>query len=103
MQSILLFWYKESFGRFYSSCVDSINTLEARFAVRDTIRNISKPIFQDYTLQGRFIGVLLRLARIGGGIFFYSLTVVVYVLSYLVWLFFPVLCTASIIGSVIAS
>lgn len=103
MKHLVLYWYVESFGKIYGAYLRTLEHLEGQIAVRDTARNISKPLFQDYTYQGRFIGVLLRLSRIVVGIFLYSLIMAVYLLAYLIWLLFPFICLASIFGSLLAT
>lgn len=39
-------------------------SFEGQVAVVSTLKNITKPLFQDYTREGRVIGILLRLARV---------------------------------------
>lgn len=39
-------------------------SFEAEVAVVSTLKNITKPLFQDYTREGRIIGIFLRLGRI---------------------------------------
>ncbi len=39
-------------------------SFEAEVAVISTLKNITKPLFQDYTREGRIIGIFLRLGRI---------------------------------------
>src|SRR5258708_6648176 len=99
MQHLITYWYLESPARFYSAYRQTVQTLDGTFSVRDTLRNISKPIFQDYTYQGRIIGVLLRLARVVVALFLFLLTALVYAGAFLIWLFFPLICVVSIIGS----
>jgi hypothetical protein len=103
MRTILTFWYKDSPVWFYSSCVDTINSLEGHLGARDTLRNISKPIFQDYTLQGRFVGILLRLGRIGLALSIYLVAVSTYAGVFVTWLLLPVFFIVSIIGSFLGS
>lgn len=96
----LQFWYMHSPGRFYAACLHSIGSLDNTFAVRDTAKNLGKPLFQDYTYQGRIIGVFLRCSRIAIGVLCYLFLVVGYALAFGTWLLFPLLCIVSLIGSV---
>ncbi|MEZ0286393.1 MAG: hypothetical protein ACAH35_00980, partial [Candidatus Paceibacterota bacterium] len=76
----------------------TVRVFDGTFAVVDTWRNMGRPLFQDYTWQGRIIGVFLRLARIMAGLFVFVLAALLYAFFYLLWLLFPVICVASIIG-----
>ncbi|MEI6477383.1 MAG: hypothetical protein WCO52_00090 [bacterium] len=100
MLNVLTTWYVTSASWFYASFLESVASVEATLAVRDTIKNLRKPLFQDYTLQGRAIGFGLRLVRIFiGGLAFFTLGVL-YGIVYVVWLFFPIICIVSLIGSI---
>ena len=103
MESLIKYWYLQSPLRFYTAMAHGISTLDATFAVRDTLRNINKPLFQDYTWQGRFIGVLMRLARVGVALFLYFFALVGYIVAFIFWIIFPIICIFSIVGSAVAS
>lgn len=103
MQFFLRYWYVESFNRFLDALEDTIHTLDSSFAIKDTAKNIDKPLFQDYTTQGRIIGFLLRLGRILIGLLIYALASLAYLVFYIVWLLFPAICVLSILGSVIGT
>ena len=77
--------------------------VEGVVAVRDTIHNLNRPLFQDYSYQGRIVGFFLRLARIGAGIFVYAVVGLLFVLGYFLWLIFPLLCSITIIGSLLGT
>ncbi len=103
MQNVLRFWYVQSPSWTYKHLVGTITTLDGQFSVRDTLKNLGKPIFQDYTRQGRIIGFFLRLARVGLALFAYAIVALLYALVYLLWLLFPILCLVWIIGSFIGA
>jgi tetrahydromethanopterin S-methyltransferase subunit E len=103
MRHLIQFWYLNSPAWVWHAFLTTYYTLDGHLAVADTARNLGKPLFQDYTYQGRIIGVLLRLVRIAGGILLYALVGLVYALGFLVWLFFPLICLASIFGAFLAS
>ena len=81
--------------------MQTIQLLEGSLAIQATLRNISKPLFQDYTPAGRLIGVLLRLSRILLGIFLYGLVFCFYLFFYLIWIFFPIFCLVSLVGGLL--
>lgn len=103
MQQLLSFWYGQSPSWVYHRFLETIRTLDGRFAVQHMLRNITRPIFQDYDWQGRIIGFFLRLARILLAVFVYFLTFLLYVVVYLLWLAFPIFCLVSLVGSLTAA
>ena len=100
MYAFWSYWYLQSATRFYEGCLAAIGSVEDEVAVIDTARNITKPLFQDYTRQGRVLGVLFRAVRIGIGVLMFGFVIIGYSLIYLFWLMMPLLCLVSLIGSV---
>jgi hypothetical protein len=101
MQYVLRLWYVASGPWVIQRYLTTIRIFDGTFAVRDTWKNMSRPLFQDYTWQGRIIGVFLRLFRIGVAAIIYFTAAVFYLIVYLIWLLFPVICLASLIGGFI--
>ena len=99
MVPFLRYWYLQSPAIAFRSLGRAINFFEAQLAVRATLQNLNKPLFQDYTFQGRIIGVFLRLGRAFLGGLLYLLISLVYLGIYLLWLIFPLLCLVSLVGS----
>lgn len=97
---IFTFWYVQGPGWFWQSFIHVLQNFEGTIAVQDTAHNLTKPLFQDYTLQGRFIGVLFRLVRICLGSLFYFCLATLYLAVFLIWVGFPLICLASLIGSI---
>lgn len=75
--------------------------LEGRLAIKSTVTNLGKPLFQDYTREGRLIGIFFRLGRIGVALFIDVLASLGYFIAILLWLLFPVLCLISLLGSLL--
>lgn len=103
MSYVLSFWYLRSPGFFWDSFLKTIFALESSIAIKATLQNISKPIFQDYTLSGRFIGFGFRLGRIIAGLFLYALVALTYFLACAFWLIFPLICLVCLVGSAIGN
>lgn len=103
MYAFLAYWYLQSAARFYKGGLAAIGSAEDEIAVLDTARNIGKPLFQDYSRQGRVLGVLFRLARIVAGIICFAVIILGYVALYIFWLALPPLCLVSLVGSLIGS
>lgn len=62
---------------------------EAQLAVVATAKNITRPLFQDYSREGRLIGIFLRLGRILVGILIQVLLVIVFAAIIILWLLLP--------------
>lgn len=98
MQYLVHFWYLRSLPWAWGHYKSTLAGFEAQIAVQATWKNIGKPLFQDYTLQGKVIGFFLRLFRILGGLFFYFVLGLLYIILYLLWIFLPILSVVSILG-----
>jgi hypothetical protein len=102
MRHFLAYWYAQSPARFLEAAKHGIGTLDGQFAVQDTLRNLNKPLFQDYTYQGRILGVVFRIGRVGLALVIYTVAAAAYLAAFILWLLFPFLCIISIVGSVAA-
>jgi hypothetical protein len=99
MQRFVSFWYLSSGAKALTWLKVLIAGFEGNLAVATTAKNLGKPLFQDYTLQGRFIGFGFRIVRIIFGGLFYSGIAAATAFAYLLWLAFPILCLTAILGS----
>ena len=99
MGTVLSVWYLKSPLWAYSLYLRTLRELEISIGVRDMIRNLRRPLFQDYTLQGRIIGLIIRLFRILLGMLLYAGIAVLYLAGYALWLALPILCVVSLVGS----
>jgi hypothetical protein len=103
MGYFLRFWYLNSFSWTWNHYLSTIAAFEGQIAVQATFHNINKPLFQDYTFQGRIIGFFFRLFRIISGLLIYLFLGIFMALFYLLWVLLPVLCIVSILGFFFAS
>jgi len=101
LQQIVQYWYLTSPSRFLNATTHAIHMLDGKLAVRDTLRNINKPLFQDYTTQGRIIGFFLRLARVAAALLVYAVVVSAYAAVFVFWIIFPLVCLVSLVGSLV--
>lgn len=102
MQELFSFWFVESGPRAIAWYRRVIAGFESNLAIATTAKNLSKPLFQDYTFQGRVIGFGFRLLRIFFGSILYAVIAGFAVVIYLLWLVFPILCIVAIVGSFVA-
>ena len=99
MENLLRLWYVKSPSRAWELYLRTLGEVEISVGVRDMLRNLGRPLFQDYTWQGRLIGLLIRLVRIAVGLLVYALIALLYLALYAVWLAFPLICVTALIGS----
>jgi hypothetical protein len=101
MLTVLSYWYGYGLRALGQRYLGSLLAFEGQVAVRATARNITKPLFQDYTRQGRIIGFFFRVFRILFGLGLYAGVTIVYGIIAFIWLIFPLLCLVSIVGGLI--
>ena len=99
MENLFTLWYLRSPAQVWEFYLRVINSLEISIGVRDMLRNIRRPLFQDYTWGGRLIGLIFRLLRILIGCMLYLGVAALFLTLYIAWLLFPAVCIVSLIGS----
>ncbi len=73
----------------YNYWLSTAQTFEAEIAVVITAKNITKPLYQDYTREGRLIGFVIRLGRIAAGIIIQLAIAAAFLLVAVVWVALP--------------
>jgi hypothetical protein len=92
-------WYLGGFFAFVHRCVLVITSLDQTFALRVTMRNLFKPLYQDYTMLGIILGFVFRPLRLIAGGIVYAVIVLVFVALYAVWAAIPLfLIVKTIVG-----
>jgi hypothetical protein len=62
---------------------------EAELSIVSTAKNLMRPLFQDYSREGRIIGFFLRLVRIVAGIIVQLALVAVFIALSIGWILLP--------------
>jgi len=91
----LKFWYVVSPAWFWHAAMSSIGSFDEILALRATAKNIFRPVFQDYTFQGRLIGFFLRLGRIVAGLVMYFFILLFWMILLATWLLLPLLAISN--------
>ncbi len=94
----LFAWYANGLTTILQNYRLLIHRLEALFAVRETFKHITEPLFQDYTFGGRVLGIFFRLGRALLAGLLYLVLGLLYTLSALIWALLPILIAASLAG-----
>lgn len=74
---------------------------EAELAVVSTFKNLSRPLFQDYSREGRIIGFFMRLARIFAGIVVQLVLAILFIVLTIGWLLLPLYIAYQIFSNLI--
>jgi hypothetical protein len=82
-------WYVDgsyAIGRHFMS---TLTAADESFAVAITLRHFFEPLYKDYSVIGRILGIVFRSVRVVIGGVCYLILAAVFVLVYLIWLAIP--------------
>lgn len=79
--------------RYFLSVFESA---DRTLALKITFRYFFQPLYKDYSVVGRILGVIFRTIRIVIGLVIYVFLAILFLAVYLVWIFFPPALVANI-------
>lgn len=82
-------WYADGSRFLGHAFISSLERLDRFFAVRITLRYFFEPLYKDYTIVGRILGVIFRSVRILLGVLIYLAASAIFVVVYILWLALP--------------
>ena len=82
-------WYIDGSRRFIHSYISKLEDLDKGFAFRVTIKHFFEPLYKDYSIVGRILGIIFRIGRIAIGGCTYFFFSIIFVAAYLTWLLIP--------------
>ncbi len=82
-------WYVDGSRRIGHQFIATLEDADRSFAVRVTLRYFFRPLYGDYTIIGRVLGVIFRTGRILIGGVVYAVIALLFLLFYVVWLAIP--------------
>ena len=82
-------WYVDGSRAFGRRFMATITGADQSLAIAITIRHFFEPLYKDYSVIGRILGVVFRSARILIGAAVYLFIVAVFLAAYLVWIAIP--------------
>ena len=82
-------WYVDGSRRFIHAFISRLENLDKGFAFKVTIKHFFEPLYKDYSVVGRILGIIFRTGRIIIGGVTYLFFSIIFALLYLVWLLFP--------------
>ena len=83
-------WYVDGSRTIGNKFIVTLEAADQSFAVKITLRHFFEPLYKDYSVIGRILGVVFRTGRVLVGGVFYLLIALVFAVVYLAWLLVPV-------------
>jgi hypothetical protein len=82
-------WYIDGSRAFGRSFMATLTAADRSFAVAITLRHFFEPLYRDYSIIGRILGVVFRSARVVIGGVCYFFLALAFALAYVIWLAIP--------------
>lgn len=82
-------WYVDGSRNFFYWLTNFLEGLDRSIAFRITLKYFFQPLYKDYTIVGRILGVIFRSGRLLIGSVVYSLVFFFWLAVYLIWLVIP--------------
>lgn len=84
-------WYIDGSRRFLAYGFDAFSDLDQIFAVRMTVRYFFHPLYKDYSIVGRILGIVFRSGRLVVAFALYGMLGALFLAAYLLWCLVPLL------------
>lgn len=79
--------------------INFLERVDQSVAFRITLKNFFVPLYRDYTIIGRVMGIIFRSIRILAGSFIYLFLGSIFLLVVLTWLLIPIILIALSFGA----
>lgn len=84
-------WYVDASRLFFAKFLSLLGDIDKTIALRETLRHFTEPLYKDYSIVGRILGVIFRSGRVVMGVIFYPILGIIFFLCYGAWLSIPAL------------
>ena len=84
-------WYDDGTRSFGRSFINTLTKVDQSIALKVTLRHFFEPLYKDYSIIGRIMGVIFRSARVVIGVAVYLFLLSLFLFIYLAWLATPIL------------
>jgi hypothetical protein len=84
-------WYIGASRSFLHSFFSVLESLDETFAVHITLRHFFEPLYGDYSIVGRILGIVFRSGRVLVGSVIYLILGLIFIATYALWLAIPIL------------
>ncbi|MGD1003025.1 MAG: hypothetical protein ABR884_00415 [Minisyncoccia bacterium] len=82
-------WYVDGSRAFGRRFMVTLTAADQSFAVAITLRHFFEPLYKDYSIVGRVLGIVFRSARVVIGGVCYLFLAVAFAIAYAIWLAIP--------------
>jgi len=90
LKEFLRHWYVNSFWIIAGRTINFLERLDRTLALKITLRNFWRPLYQDYTFVGYILGFLFRSGRIIVAGFIYFFIALMAFCLYILWIAIPI-------------
>jgi len=82
-------WYVGGSRMIAHVFISTLEHMDRSFAVKITIAHFFEPLYKDYSVVGRVLGIIFRVFRIAIGAAIYVVIAVFFLIGYLAWIAVP--------------
>ncbi len=82
-------WYVDGSRAFGRAFITSLAEVDKTVAIKITLRYFFQPLYKDYTVIGRILGIIFRSCRLLIGAVVYLILIATFLAAYLAWLLIP--------------
>lgn len=83
-------WYVDGSRSIARRFMATMRSADSSFAVAITLRHFFEPLYKDYSIIGRIMGIFFRTLRVLIGGVFYLFLALIFAIAYVIWLAIPV-------------
>jgi hypothetical protein len=82
-------WYVDGSRAIGHQFIETLANIDRTVALKITLRYFFQPLYRDYSIIGRILGIIFRSGRVVVGVLFYLLITILFAIAYLAWLAVP--------------
>ena len=79
-------WYVGGSRMIAHAFISTLENIDRSFAVKITLEHFFEPLYKDYSVIGRMLGIIFRSVRVVLGGVVYLIVAALFVVAYLVWI-----------------
>jgi hypothetical protein len=82
-------WYVGGSRIIAHTFISTLEDIDRSLAVKITLEHFFEPLYKDYSIIGRILGIVFRLCRVAIGGVVYLILAVCFAAAYVVWILIP--------------
>jgi hypothetical protein len=82
-------WYYSGSRAIARKFMTTIEGIDRTVAIKITLEHFFEPLYKDYSIIGRILGIVFRIARVLVGLVIYLVVVIMFIALYLLWIAIP--------------